>query len=95
MTKKLWTRMILITSLAGLLIGTAGSAGAARDYRESCRVRLEADRTRIDHDASRFGERSRQVDRDVAKMDSDRQWCRTHKADWDHSRFDIGIYFRH
>jgi hypothetical protein len=28
-------------------------------------------------------------------MDSDRQWCRDHHADWDHSRFDIGIYFRH
>jgi hypothetical protein len=28
-------------------------------------------------------------------MDSDRQWCRDHKAEWDHNRFDVGIYFRH
>jgi hypothetical protein len=26
-------------------------------------------------------------------MDADRQWCRDHKADWDHSMFDVGIYF--
>ena len=43
--------------------------------------------------SSRHGEHSRQVDSDVAKMDSDRQWCRDHKADWDHDRFDIGVYF--
>jgi hypothetical protein len=27
-------------------------------------------------------------------MNSDRQWCRDHHSDWDHSRFDVGIYFR-
>jgi hypothetical protein len=28
-------------------------------------------------------------------MNATRQWCREHKADWDHEHFDIGIYFRH
>ena len=46
-------------------------------------------------DSARYGEHSRQVDRDVQRMDDNRKWCRNHKADWDHGRFDIGIYFRH
>jgi hypothetical protein len=28
-------------------------------------------------------------------MDQDRQWCRDHHSDWDHTRFDVGIYFGH
>jgi hypothetical protein len=28
-------------------------------------------------------------------MDATRQWCKDHKADWDHDHFDVGIYFRH
>ena len=32
------------------------------------------------------------MSRDVAKMETDRQWCRDHKAEWDHNRFDGGIY---
>jgi hypothetical protein len=42
----------------------------------------------------RHGNDSPQVNRDVNRMDSDRQWCRDHHSDWDHSRFDVGIYFR-
>jgi hypothetical protein len=67
---------------------------AKADYRNDCNRRLESDRSRIDRDASHFGDHSRQVDRDVAKMDQDRSWCKEHKADWDHDRFDVGIYFR-
>jgi hypothetical protein len=26
---------------------------------------------------------------------NDRQWCRDHHADWDHSKFDVGIYIKH
>ena len=64
------------------------------DPASDCRARLEADRARIDRDAARHGEQSRQVDKDVARMDEDRNWCRDHKADWDHDRFDVGIYFK-
>lgn len=90
---KVWTRIVLTTALAsGLLLAVGGTARA--DNRENCQRRLESDRARIDRDAHRFGERSRQVDRDVAKMDQTRQWLRDHKTDYDHDRFDIGVYFR-
>jgi hypothetical protein len=56
---------------------------------------LEADRARIDRDSARHGERSSQVGRDVDKLEADRRWCRDHHADWDHSRFDVGIYLKH
>ena len=93
--KTLWTRMALITALAvGLLLAVGAPARADRDWGKSCRERLEADRARIDKDASKFGEHSRQVDRDIQRMDNNRKWCRDHKADWDHGRFDIGIYLR-
>jgi hypothetical protein len=95
LSRKFWGRLILSSTLAGGLLLAGGTARADRDWREDCRKRLEADRARIDHDAAHFGEHSRQVDHDVARMDTTRQWCRDHKADWDHSRFDIGIYFRH
>lgn len=89
-----WTRLILTTAIAGgMLFAVGRTARADRDYGPDCTRRLEADRAKIDHDAARFGDHSHQVDRDVAKMDTDRQWCRDHKADWDHTRFDVGIYF--
>jgi hypothetical protein len=94
LNKKLWNRMMMTSVLAGgLLLAFGGTARADRDWKEDCSRRLEADRARIDRDASRHGENSRQVSNDVAKMDGDRQWCRDHKADWDHNRFDVGIYF--
>jgi hypothetical protein len=60
-----------------------------------CHNRLEADRARIDRDAARHGQDSPSVRHDVDRMEADRQWCRDHHADWDHNRFDIGIYVRH
>ena len=94
--RKLWSRWIVTTALAGGLMFAVGTpARADHDYSNDCRQRLEADRARIDRDVSRYGEHSRQVDHDVAKMDANRQWCRDHKADWDHDRFDVGVYFRH
>lgn len=93
---KTWCRMISTGVLAGgLLLAAGGTARADRDWKEDCHRRLESDRARIDRDVSRFGEHSRQVDNDVARMDATRQWCRDHKSDWDHEHFDIGIYFRH
>src|SRR4051794_30051518 len=91
--KNKWTRAALTVALGASFLFAAGSpALAGRDYRENCRSRLEADRARIDRDASRFGENSRAVLRDRQRMDSDRAWCRSHRADWDHNRFDIGVY---
>ncbi|MGA9885640.1 MAG: hypothetical protein WBQ34_18130 [Candidatus Acidiferrales bacterium] len=65
------------------------------DVKDQCHRRLESDRARIDHDAAKHGQHSREVKKDVRHMDSDRQWCRDHHADWDHSRFDVGIYIGH
>ncbi len=65
------------------------------DYRNDCHRRLEADKARVDRAAAKHGEHSRQVDRAVDKLQADRQWCRDHHADWDHSQFDIGIYLHH
>jgi hypothetical protein len=95
-SQKLWSRIVLTSTLAGgLVLVFGGTARADRDWRKDCRHRLEEDRERIDRDVRRHGEHSRQVDRDVERMESTRQWCRDHKADWDHDHFDIGIYFRH
>jgi hypothetical protein len=93
---KLVSRMILTGALAGgFVLAFSGTARADKDWKDDCQRRLEADRARIDRDASRHGEHSRQVDNDVARMNTTRQWCRDHKADWDHDHFDIGIYFGH
>jgi hypothetical protein len=62
-----------------------------RDFKEDCHRRIESDRARVDREAAKHGEHSRQVDRAVDKLQSDKQWCRDHKADYDH-KFDIGIY---
>ncbi|MGD0840282.1 MAG: hypothetical protein ABSA32_03900 [Candidatus Acidiferrales bacterium] len=91
---KLWTRVALTTALAGgLLLAVGAPVRATPD--NACNQRLENDRARIDRDAARHGDHSRQVDNDVNRMDQDRQWCRDHHSDWDHTRFDVGIYFRH
>lgn len=91
--RKLWTRIALTTALAGgLLLVVGAPVRADKDWGKSCTQKLEADRARIDKDAAKHGDHSQQVNRDVQRMDGDRQWCRDHKADWDHSRFDVGIY---
>jgi hypothetical protein len=93
-TTKAWTRIALTTALAGgLLFAVSAPARADRDYTSDCRARLQADKDRIDRDAARHGNGSRQVNNDVNRMDADRQWCRDHHSDWDHSMFDVGIYF--
>lgn len=88
-----WTRMVLTAALAGGLLFTFGGAARA-DSQKDCKRRLESDRSRIDRDGSRYGEHSRQANNDVVKMDETRQWCRDRKSDWDHSRFDVGLYIR-
>jgi len=91
--RRIWTQVALTSVLAGGLLLALGTPVSA-DSRGDCRQKLEADRARTDRDAARHGEHSRQVDRDVQRMDTDRRWCSDHKADWDHDRFDVGIYIR-
>jgi hypothetical protein len=94
-SKKIFTRVILTTALAGGLLFAVGTPLTAEpDYSNACHQRLENDRARIDHEAARHGNDSPQVRHAVDRMNSDRQWCRDHHSDWDHSRFDVGIYFR-
>lgn len=89
-------QLALGSALALAVTLPMGSAAFAdKDWRDDCNRRLEADKARIDRDAAKHGEHSHAVDSDVAKLDSDRQWCRDHHADWDHSKFDVGIYIKH
>lgn len=90
-----WSQVALTCALAGGLVLACGSPARGDDFKDDCHRRLEADRARIDRDAARHGEQSHQVEHDVAKMDATRNWCREHKADWDHDRFDVGVYFHH
>lgn len=83
----------------GAILAIAFTMGAARvtlgDVKDDCHRKLEADRARIDRDSAKYGNDSPKVGHDVDRMDADRQWCRDHHADWDHTRFDVGIYVRH
>ncbi|HTX14734.1 MAG TPA: hypothetical protein VMD77_05515 [Candidatus Baltobacteraceae bacterium] len=89
----------IVRLAVGSALAIAFTMSAARvtlgDVADDCHRKLEADRARIDHDAAKHGNDSRQVARDVDRMDADRNWCREHHADWDHSRFDVGIYIKH
>ena len=96
MNKSYLTRSVLTGAFAAcLLLAGSNSAFAARNWNSTCRARLEAARARVDYDVTRFGENSRQVRMDVNRLDDTRRWCRDHKADWDHDRFDTGFYIRH
>jgi len=88
----------IVRLAVGSVLAIAFALSAAHvtlgDVRDDCRRKLEADRARIDRDAAKHGDHSRQVDKDIDRMDADRNWCREHHADWDHDRFDVGIYIR-
>jgi hypothetical protein len=94
MTKN-YTRYIFTGALAlGLSLPLCSTARADHDYSEDCHHRLQVQKDKIDRDAAKYGEHSGQVNRDIAKLDEERSWCRDHHADWDHSLFDVGIYVR-
>jgi hypothetical protein len=89
-------KLILGSALAMALTLPIGKATFGdRDWSNDCHKRLEADRARIDHDVSRHGERSPQVDHDRDRLEADRSWCKNHHAEWDHDRFDLGVYIKH
>jgi len=87
-------RLALASALAIAFTLTMGRVTFG-DPNDDCHRRLESDRARVDRDAAKHGQNSSQVSRDVARMDNDRNWCRSHHADWDHSTLDIGIYLKH
>ena len=96
MTGKNYLIRVALSGLfaVGLLLATGKPASADRDWGPGCRDRMEAARVRIDRDVARHGQNSPQVHHDVDKMEAARSWCRDHHADWDHSRFDVGVYIR-
>jgi hypothetical protein len=93
--KKYLTGFVLSGLLgAGLLLATGKPAFAEKDWGPACHDRLEAARAKIDQDVARHGENSHQVRNDQVKLDDARRWCRDHHSDWDHTRFDVGVYLR-
>jgi hypothetical protein len=89
--RKQFTRMVLGTALLAAFTMSAATIASAD---EECHRRLENAKAKVDRDAARYGDHSRQVNKDVAKLDQERQWCRDHHQDWDHSAFDVGIYIK-
>jgi hypothetical protein len=92
--KKQMIRLIIGSALAIAFTLAMGRATFG-DPGDDCHRRLEHDRARIDHDSERYGSDSWRVRHDVDRMEDDRRWCRDHHADWDHDRFDLGVYVRH
>lgn len=94
--KKNLVRIVLGAALAvGLTLPMSTASFADRDWTATCHQRLEHDKARLDHDVARYGPDSRRADRDRDRLADNRQWCRDHHTDWDHSRFDFGIYIKH
>jgi len=78
----------------GLTLPMGIATQADKDWSAPCRQRLEDAKAKLDHDSARHGPDSPQVNRDRDRLERARQWCRDHHADWDHDRFDVGIYLR-
>jgi len=84
--KNVLGRVVLTCTIAGgllLAVGTA-PAGAARNDEQDCHSRVEKAQLDVDRDASRHGQSSHQVAADLRRLDSAREWCAKHHADWDH-----------
>jgi hypothetical protein len=94
MGKQVMRALIGAALVLGLTMPVSIATAADRDYGQACHQRLQDAKVRIDRDAARHGPNSPQVDHDRARLDQARQWCRDHRADWDHSQFDVGIYLR-
>jgi hypothetical protein len=92
--KTILARVALSVGLVAGLGMLATTTSADHDYSNECHNRLESARARLDHDVARHGADSPQVARDRDRIEAVRQWCRDHKADWDHTRFDVGVYIK-
>ncbi len=82
-------RLVLGAALAGgLLMAGVPSPARTPDDKSACEARLRNARAKLDYDVQHHGDHSRQVDKDRAKMEQTRQWCRDHHSDWDHDKYD-------
>jgi hypothetical protein len=81
-------RALLTCTMAGGLLLAVGTVplGAARNQDEDCRDRIAKAQAEVDRDAAKHGQGSHQVRNDLKKLDSEREWCAKHHADWDHGR---------
>jgi hypothetical protein len=86
--KNFLRRALLTCTLAGGLVMAVGTAPihAARNDNDDCQNRIAKAQADIDRDAGKHGQRSHQVRDDLKKLDSEREWCAKHHADWDHSK---------
>jgi hypothetical protein len=87
-------RVALGAAFLATLTVPVGIATASPDDGAVCSQKLESARAQIDRDAAKHGNDSRQVDKDRERLEQARQWCRDHKSDWDHTKFDVGIYIK-
>ncbi len=90
MTRKHLSQLVLSMALASGLLLAAGvpQASADRDDKGACDSRLRGARERLDSDIAHHGDHSKQAERDRARLEQARRWCRDHHADWDHDKYD-------
>lgn len=81
-------RALLTCTLAGGLVMAVGTTPihAARNDNDDCQNRIAKAQADVDRDAGKHGQGSHQVRDDLKKLDSEREWCAKHHADWDHSK---------
>lgn len=86
--KNLLGRALLTCTMAGGLLMAVGTAPlrAATNDNDDCRDRIAKAQADVDRDAAKHGEGSHQVKNDLKKLDSEREWCAKHHADWDHGK---------
>lgn len=88
MRKNFLGRALLTCTMAGGLLMAVAMAPvhAAPNDNDACRDRVAKAQGDVDRDAAKHGQDSHQVKDDMKKLDSERDWCAKHHADWDHSK---------
>lgn len=87
LAKNIVTRALLTCTLAGgLLIAVGTTPIRAANDDQGCQDRVAKAQAEVDKDAAKHGQGSHQVRTDLKKLDSEREWCAKHHADWDHAR---------
>jgi hypothetical protein len=81
-------RALLTCTLAGgmLMAVRTTPMHAAPNDSDECHDRVVKAQAEIDRDVAKHGQDSHQVRDDLKKLDSEREWCAKHHADWDHSK---------